>query len=59
MPDSELDELSNDLIEEEISIDDFDIGDITNTTEDLDDSLGDDIFSEEEEFVDNLDDEEF
>ncbi len=59
VPDSELDELSNDLIEEEISIDDFDIGDITNTTEDLDDSLGDDIFSEEEEFVDNLDDEEF
>ena len=59
VPDSELDELSNDLIEEEISIDDFDIGDITNTTEDLDDSLGDDIFSEEEAFVDNLDDEEF
>ena len=59
VPDSELDELSNNLIEEEISIDDFDIGDITNTTEDLDDSLGDDIFSEEEEFVDNLDDEEF
>ena len=58
-PISNLDDISEDLIDDDLGIDDFDIGDITNTADDLDDSLGDDIFSEEDDFVDNLDDEEF
>ena len=56
----DFDDIGDELIEDDIVIDDFDIGDITNTTDDLDDSLGDGIFYEDEdEFVDNLDDEEF
>ena len=58
-PISNLDDISEDLIDDDLGIDDFDIGDITNTADDLDDSLGDDIFSEEDDFVDNLDDGEF
>ena len=56
----DFDDIGDELIEDDIVIDDFDIGDITNTADDLDDSLGDGIFYEDEdEFVDNLDDEEF
>jgi len=59
-PVGDFDDIGDDLIDDDLNIDDFDIGDITNTGDDLDDSLGDDIFSEDDdEFVDNLDDEEF
>lgn len=58
-PAGELDTIGDDIIDDDLSIDDFDIGDITTDADGLDDSLGDDIFSEGEEFVDNLDDEEF
>ena len=58
-PVGDYDEIGDDLIDDDLNIDDFDIGDITTTNDDLDDSLGDDIFSEDDdEFVDNLDDEE-
>jgi DNA-directed RNA polymerase subunit beta len=58
-PLTDYEDLGDDLIEDDIGIDDFDIGDITNTTENLDDALTDDLFSEDEEFSDNLDDEDF
>ena len=58
-PVGEFDEIGDDIIDDDLNIDDFDIGDITTGADDLDDSLGDDIFSEDDEFVDNLDDEEF
>ncbi len=58
-PITDYEDIGDDLIEDDISIDDFDIGDITNTTDNLDDTLSDDLFSEEDEFADNLDDEDF
>ena len=58
-PVGEFDEIGDDIIDDDLNIDDFDIGDITTGADDIDDSLGDDIFSEDDEFVDNLDDEEF
>jgi DNA-directed RNA polymerase subunit beta len=58
-PITDYEEIGDELIEEEIGIDDFDIGDITNTTENLGDTLTDDLFSEEDEFADNLEDEDF
>ncbi len=58
-PITDYEDIGDDLIEDEIGIDDFDIGDITNTTDNLDDTLTDDLFSEEDEFADNLDDEDF
>ncbi len=58
-PITDYEDIGDDLIEDDIGMDDFDIGDITNTTDSLDDTLTDDLFSEEDEFVDNLDDEDF
>ncbi len=58
-PIGDYDDIGEELIEEDISIDEFDIGDITNTTDNLDDSLGENLFSEDEEFTDNLEDEDF
>jgi len=59
VPVGDYEDLGDDLMDEDIGMDDFDIGDITNTTDNLDDSLGDDLFSEDDDFADNLDDEDF
>ena len=40
-------------------IDDFDIGEIINSDESIVDTLGNDLFSEDEDFSENLDDEDF
>ncbi len=58
-PITDYEEIGDDLMDDDIGIDDFDIGDITNTTESLDDALTDDLFSEDDEFADTLDDEDF
>lgn len=61
VPAGDYEDLGDDIMEDDIGIDDDfdDIGDITNTTDNLDDSLGDDLFSEDDDFADNLDDEDF
>ncbi|MGI6668665.1 MAG: DNA-directed RNA polymerase subunit beta [Acetivibrionales bacterium] len=46
------------LIDEDIDIDDFDLGEIGNPVENLDDTLGEDLFTDDD-FADNLDDEDF
>ncbi len=58
-PITDYDDIGDNLIEDDISMDDFDIGDITNTTENLGDTLTDELFTEENDFADNLDDEDF
>ncbi len=58
-PISDFDDLGDDLMEEDIGMDEFDMGDFGSSADNLDDSLGDDLFSEDEEFADNLDDEDF
>ncbi|RCX20829.1 DNA-directed RNA polymerase subunit beta [Anaerobacterium chartisolvens] len=55
---NDYDELGDEILEEEIDIDDFDLGDL-NTGESLDDGLSDDIFADEDDFEDDLSDDEF
>ena len=52
-------EITDELIDEDIDIDDFDLGEIGNTAENLDDTLSNDLFTEDDDFADNLDDEDF
>jgi DNA-directed RNA polymerase subunit beta len=58
-PLGDYEEIGEDLGDEELDIDDFDIGEIANPGDNLDDSMGEELFSDEEEFNDNLDDEDF
>ncbi len=58
-PLGDYEDIGEDLGEEDLDIDDFDIGEIANPGDNLDDSLGEELFSDEEEFNDNLDDEDF
>ncbi len=55
---ADYDEIGEDLIEEEIDINDFDLGDLS-TAENLNEGLDDDLFADDEEFDDNLEDEDF
>jgi len=55
---ADYDELGDELIEEEIDIADFDLGDLS-TAENLDEGLDEDLFADDEEFEDNLEDEDF
>ncbi len=58
-PLGDYEEIGEDLNDEELDMDDFDIGEIANPGDNLDDSLGEELFSDDEEFSDNLDDEDF
>jgi len=58
-PLADYEDIGEDLNDEDIDMDDFDIGEIANPGDNLDDSLGEELFSDEEEFTDNLDDEDF
>jgi DNA-directed RNA polymerase subunit beta len=58
-PLNDYEDIGEDLSEEDLDMDDFDIGEIANPGDSLDDSLGEELFSEDEEFSDNLDDEDF
>ncbi len=58
-PLTDYEEIGDDIMDEEMDMDDFDLGEIGNTGEGLEESLGEDLFSEEEDFADSLDDEDF
>lgn len=58
-PLTDYEEIGDDIIDDEMEIDDFDLGEIVSTGDNLDETLGEDLFSEEEDFEDNLDDEDF
>ncbi len=58
-PLGDYEDIGEDLGDEDLDIDDFDIGEIANPGDNLEDSLGEELFSDEEEFSDNLDDEDF
>ncbi len=59
-PLTDYEDVGDDIMDEDMDIDDFDLGEIGNSGDVLEDTLGEDLFSEEdEEFEDNLDDEDF
>ncbi|HEX2944702.1 MAG TPA: DNA-directed RNA polymerase subunit beta, partial [Clostridia bacterium] len=58
-PLGDYEDIGEDLADDDIDMDDFDIGEIANPGDSLDDSLGEELFSDDEEFNDNLDDEDF
>ena len=59
-PLTDYEDIGDDIMDEDMDIDDFDLGDIGTSGDALEDTLGEDLFSEEdEEFEDNLDDEDF
>lgn len=58
-PLADFEEIGDDIIDDDMEMDDFDLGDISSTPENLDDSLGEDLFAEDEDFADNLEDEDF
>ena len=58
-PLTDYEEIGDDIMEDEIDMDDFDLGEIGNTGESLEETLGEDLFSEDEDFADNLEDEDF
>ncbi len=58
-PLTDYEEIGDDIMEDEIDMDDFDLGEIGNTGENLEETLGEDLFSEDEDFADNLEDEDF
>jgi DNA-directed RNA polymerase subunit beta len=58
-PLTDYEEIGDDILEDEIDMDDFDLGEIGNTGENLEEPLGEDLFSEDEDFADNLEDEDF
>jgi len=57
-PAIDYEDLTDDLIDDG-DIDDFDIGEIISSDDSIDVTLGDDLFSEDEDFGENLDDEDF
>ena len=59
-PLTDYEDIGEDIMDEDMDIDDFDLGEINTSGEVLEDTLGEDLFSEEDEdFEDNLDDEDF
>jgi len=58
-PLTDFEEIGDDLIDDDVDIEEFDLGEIVDSSDDLGDTLGDDLFSEGEDFSDNLDDEDF
>ncbi len=59
-PLTDYEDIGDDIMDEDMDIDDFDLGDIGTSGDALENTLGEDLFSEEdEEFEDNLDDEDF
>ncbi len=56
---TDYEEIGDDLTDDDLDIDDFDISDIGTGTDTLEDTLSDDLFTEDEDFADNLDDEDF
>lgn len=59
-PLTDYEEIGDDIIDEDMEIDDFDLGEINTSADTLGDTLGEDLFSEEDEdFEDNLDDDDF
>ncbi len=57
-PAIDYEDLTDDLIDDG-DINDFDIGEIISSDDSIDVTLGDDLFSEDEDFGENLDDEDF
>ena len=57
-PLSDYDEIGDDILEDEIDIEDFDLTDLS-TADNLDEGLVDDLFADEEELEENFEDEEF
>jgi DNA-directed RNA polymerase subunit beta len=55
---TDYDELGEEVLEEEIDIEDFELGDLS-TAENLDEGLVDDLFADDEGFEENLEDDEF
>ena len=51
--------IGDDVVDDEIDMDDFDLGEIVSTEDNLGETLGGDLFSEEEDFDETLDDEDF
>jgi DNA-directed RNA polymerase subunit beta len=58
LPGIEYDDLTDDLIDDG-DIDDFDIGEIISSDDSIDDPLGEELFSDDADFSENLDDEDF
>ena len=58
-PLTDYEEIGDDIIDDEMDMDDFDLGEIGSTGDNLDETLGEDLFSEDESFTESLDDEDF
>lgn len=58
-PITDYEEIVDELIEDDVDIEEFDLGEISGPAEEIEDTLGDDLFSENEDFSDNLDEEDF
>jgi DNA-directed RNA polymerase subunit beta len=56
-PIAEFDEIGEDVLEDELDIEDFELGDIS-TGDNLEENISDDLFSEEGEFGDGFDDDD-
>jgi len=59
VPLADYEEITDDLVDDDVDIDEFDLGDIDTSDDDIEDTLGDDLFSENDDFSDNLDEEDF
>lgn len=57
-PLNDYDEVSEEILEDEIDIEDFDLSDLS-TAENLDEGLVDDLFAEEDDLDENFEDDEF
>lgn len=55
----DYEDIGDDIIDDDMDMDDFDLGEIVSTEDNLDETLGEDLFSEEEDFTESLDDEDF
>ena len=58
-PIADYEEIGDELIDDDVDIEEFGLGEISGPTEEIEDTLGDDLFSENEDFSDNLDEEDF
>jgi len=55
---SDYDEITEEVLDDDINVDDFDVGDLS-AGDNLDENLVDDLFAEDEELDTNLDDDDF
>lgn len=58
-PLTDYEEIGDDIIDDDMDMDDFDLGEIGSTGDNLDETLGEELFSEDEDFAESLDDEDF